>query len=147
MQTIESTVQVQAHVSKPLAYIRTAKRSEPDMSNHYFYDGKTLEGGFVVPIGLYNTVKFEAIAILNYLAEGNEYDAEDLFGPGYWDQLQPYEQRLIDPCLLTLVAAGELPLEVANPGFAYPVLYRLDLRHETLVKAGVFATDAYAFTD
>lgn len=119
---------------KPPADIRTAKVSLPDTANHFFDDGKALKGGFVVPIGFYNAVKFEAVAILNYLAEANEYDAADLFGPDYWDQLQPFEQRLVDPILKTLIAEGGLPLRVVNPSRPYPVLYRLDLDHEALVK-------------
>jgi hypothetical protein len=134
MQTTSTTVQAQGNVRKPLADIRTAKRSEPDTSNHFFSDGKALDGGFVVPIGFYNTVKLETISILNYLAEANEYDGEDLFGSEFFNQLQPFEQRLVDPVLKTLIAEGDVPLRLANPARTYPVLYQLDVGHATLVK-------------
>ncbi len=119
---------------KPMPDIETAKGSEPDTSNHYFDDGKSLVGGFVVPIGFYNAVKFEAIAILIYLNAVDEYDAEDLSGSNFWHQLQPYEQRLVDPILKTLIQAGELPLKVAAPYRSFPVSYVLDLRPETRVR-------------
>ena len=118
---------------KARADIRTVQDSQADTANHFFDDGKAVEGGLVVPIGLYNSVKFQSIAILDYLSADAEYDAEALYGAQHWDQLQPYEQRLVDACLKTLIADGDVPLEVADPSCAYPVRYRLDLNHETLV--------------
>lgn len=118
---------------KARADIRTVKDSQADTSNHRFDDGKAVEGGFVVPIGLYNSVKFQSIAILDYLSADAVYDAEALYGAQHWDQLEPYEQRLVDACLKTLIADGDVPLEVADPSCVYPVLYRLDLNHEALV--------------
>lgn len=117
---------------KALADIRTAKKSQADTENHFFDYGKALEGGFVVPIGFYNSVKFQCIEILNYLSAAAQYDAEALYGAVNWDDLQPYEQRLVDACLKTLIAEGDVPLEVAESSRAYP-LYCLDLSHETLV--------------
>ena len=117
---------------KPLADIRTAKESVADTKNHIFDDGKAIEGGFVVPIGFYNYVKFRCIEILDYLSAVAEYDAAALFGQEYWYDIQPREQRLIDACLQTLIADGDVPLEIADPSLAYPK-YRLVLDHETLV--------------
>lgn len=117
---------------KALADIRTAKKSEADTENHFFDDGKAIEGGFVVPIGFFNSVKFQCIEILFYLSADAQYDAVALYGEQHYDQLHPCEQRLVDACLKTLIADGDVPLEIVDPSRAYPH-YRLVLNHETLV--------------
>ena len=118
---------------KPLADTRTATKAQADTKNHYFDDGKAIEGGFVVPIGFYNSVKSQCIAILPYLSAAAQYDAVALYGEAYWDGLQPCEQRLLDACLKTLIAERDVPLEVDLPSGSFPVFYQLVLGHETLV--------------